>query len=319
MRSSRLRIDLNAVLCIGCFLTAAAAADIVTTRLVSHGGDGLDAARLGRLIRGDDPDEIPIFGASKARYAYNPEILGPSYFNYGFDATSLDVLNVMLTFELRKRSTQPILIDLHQQKLHGLGDVRAYIPYVDEDEIRKLLARENKMIWRYKVFGLRYFGLFDGYVKGALSSRFRSSKPSRGFASEQREKPSNASLFAANIEKRSKTVFQMGFDENEKRRLIDLISSAPDRKFILIFCPLHKSWFARVAGEDGFRHEMDEFSRLPNVYILDFSRDVYPDDQFVDTGHLNAAGAAVFSGRLKAALQRLNLRSARPVASVEGR
>jgi hypothetical protein len=319
MRSSRLRIDMKVVLCIGCFVTAAAAADISTTRLVSLGGDSLDAARLGRLIRGDDPNEIPIFGASKARYAYDPEILGPSFFNYGFDATSLDVLNVMLTFELRKRSTQPILIDLHHQGLHGVGDVRTYVPYVAEDEIAKLLVRERKMIWRYRIFGLRYFGLFDGYVKGAISSRLRSDKPSRGFASEQNAKPSNASQFAANVEKRSKTVFHMGFDENQKRRLIELISSAPDRKFILTFCPLHRSWFATVSGEEDFLRELDEIARLPNVHILDFSRDAYSDDQFVDTGHLNAAGAAVFSRRLKAALQQLDLYGVRPVASVDGR
>jgi hypothetical protein len=132
MRSSRLRIDIHVVLCIGCFLTAATAADILTTRLLLHRGESLDAARLGRSIRGDDPDEIPIFGASKARHAYVPEILGPSYFNYAFDSASLDVVNMMLTFELRKPSRRPILIGLHHAGFHGIGDVRTYVPYVDE-------------------------------------------------------------------------------------------------------------------------------------------------------------------------------------------
>src|SRR4051812_1211544 len=47
--------------------------------------------KINRIISETHPNEIPIFGSSRAEYGLFPDSLGHDFFNYGLSATQYDV------------------------------------------------------------------------------------------------------------------------------------------------------------------------------------------------------------------------------------
>jgi hypothetical protein len=69
----------------------------------------------------------------------------------------------------------------------------------------------------YKVFGLRYFGSFDWYVKEFVSDLLQTTKTvRRGYAITHNPLPWDAGAFEAKVAKRSMTTSRMGFDSEQK-------------------------------------------------------------------------------------------------------
>ena len=281
------------------FVVTLLAADHILTYLILR-SPSVEAGRISRIVTMADIDEIPIFGASKAEANYIPEFLGRRTYNYGFQSASPDVTNYLLSFEIRKKSIQPIIIDLHQGDVNSIGDVRNYIPFADRSDTYALLARRDDWKWYFRVPGLRYFGSWDWYIKGVLTEHIGLTKVvMRGYTHELNEFPWDAALFAADVRKRLGIPLHWGFVPRQEARLIQLIRQAPHRSFFIVLSPLHRSFFANAVGEQQFRAQLAALRRLPNVHILDFSHVSYPDRFFRNTGHLDYNGARVFSAELR--------------------
>jgi hypothetical protein len=155
---------------------------------------------------------------------------------------------------------------------------------------------------------LRYFGAYDWYLTGYLSNLFPMTKIIvRGYTRVLHPPPWDPVQFAADVKKRMQQTFNMGFDEQQKRRFVELIKAAPQRQFILVYCPLQNSFFNQVAGEMEYQQQLKEFAQLSNVHILDFSRLNYSDRNFMDTSHLNEVGAEAFSRMLRGQLAVLGI------------
>ena len=104
--------------------------DQIWTRVFIGQGDTDEAARVSHLLR-LDPNEIPIFGSSKARAAYVPSLIDPRAFNYGMDAASLDVVNVFLGIELAKNKQGPVIVDLAHNASNTVGNLLKFVPFAD--------------------------------------------------------------------------------------------------------------------------------------------------------------------------------------------
>lgn len=293
-----------AALVVGVLCASALAADALFTRAILHSGS-VEAGRVLRLSEGvGDPNEIPIFGASKARANYIPEELGPRFYNYGFYSASPDVSNMLVAFALKRQSTAPIVIDLHQGAFQDIGDVRNYIPAARSEEVAALLRLTNHWRWYYAIPGIRYFGSYDWYLKGVLSDHIQVTHSiARGYTHEYNTIPWNRATFDDDVRRRLAEPFKFGLDVRQRARFLELIRSAPNRKFYIVLSPLHRSFMAHSYNEPAFRMSLNDFVRLPNVRVFDFTRTTYPDEYFLNTGHLNYRGAVVFSRKLRALIK----------------
>ena len=290
-------------------LTAIAlSADYALTRAISH-SESLATGRLARLDDPRKPNEIPIFGASKAEANYVPSVLGPQFYNYGLGSASPDVINMLLATALRHESNQPVVIDLGQWAFHDVGDPRNYLLLADRPETRNMMRRAGVWKWYFAIPGLRYFGSWDWYVKGLLTDRIALTKRmDRGFIVNLDEAPWSADVFARDVKKRLQTPMQWGLDPRQRRKLVELVGTAPQRQFVLVLSPLHRSCLARASGEKKFRDVLRRMEEsAPNLRIIDMSRSNYPDRYFLNTTHMNQRGARAFSADLRRELVRLKI------------
>lgn len=303
MNSSRLPWSL-ALAALG-LVALALGGDFAMTRAIAQ-SESLAAGRLARL---DDPrrsGEIPVFGASRAEANYVPSVLGPRFYNYGLASASPDVTNMLLAAELRRKSHQPVVIDLGQWAFRDVGDPRNYLLLADRPETRTMMRRGDIWQWYYAVPGLRYFGSWDWFVKGLLTDRIALTKRmDRGFVVHLDEAPWSAELFAKDVAKRRATAVRWGFDPRQQRRLMELVASAPQRRFVIVLSPLHSSGLVRASGQAEFRDLLGEMAEAaPNLTIIDMISMDYPDQYFLNTTHLNQRGARAFSADLRAELVR---------------
>ena len=283
-------------------------ADRMLTNAIKH-SDALAAGRLARLRDPRPPEEIPIFGSSKAEADYVPSVLGRGFYNYGLGATGLNVTNWLLAQELRQPSRQPVVIDLVQWTVVEFGDARNYVAIAQHADVREFLKRAGLWRWYYAVPGLRYFNAWDWYVKGLLTDRIALTKRfDHGFNVNLDEAPWSRAEFQEKVATRLALNYPLGIDPVEKLKLIKLMRSAPDRQFVVVLSPLHKSFFVHKNGEAELYEELRQMDDdLPNLHVINMTRANFPDQYFLDTAHLNQRGARVFSTQLRAELTRLKI------------
>ena len=296
------------------FLAVAAfGADFLLTNAIRD-SQALAAGRIARLRDVRDPNEIPIFGSSKAEADYVPSVLGKGFYNYGLASTGLNVTNWLLETELRRPSRQPIVIDLVQWTVVEFGDVRNYLPISQDKDVRDFLKRAGLWRWYYAVPGLRYFNSWDWYVKGLITDRIVLTKRyDRGFNVNLDEAPWSRADFQEKVAARLALNYGLGVDPLEKRRLLGLVRGAPNRQFVVVLAPLHKSFFAHNDGGISLREDLRDMRRgLPNLHIIDMTHANFPDRYFLDTAHLNQRGSRVFSMQLRDELRRLKIVESSP-------
>lgn len=302
------RTLLVSLACMLALAGTAVLADGLLARSIAR-SEALEAGRLARLAEGRDPHEIPIFGASKAEANYMPKVLGPRFYNYGLASASQDVTNYLIGLELQKPSREPIIVDLAQGAFADVGDPRNYLLLGRRAETRELLERVDVWRWYYAVPGLRFYGSWDWYIKGLLTDRFALTKRvERGYVHHLDQAPWNAEQFARDVEKRLQNPLRWKIDRRQARDLLSLTGRAPDRDFIIVLSPLHRSFLIHARGEAGFRRQLAAITAAaPNLQVIDLTRKAYPDPYYLNTGHLNERGAEAFSTDLRRALIRLNV------------
>ena len=107
---------------------------------------------------------------------------------------------------------------------------------------------------------------------------------------------------------RRSTAMRWSVDPRQYRKLMQLVGSAPHRKFVIVLSPLHRSCLVRATGEDEFRILLRQMATgAPNLRIIDMTRIDYPDRYFLNTTHLNQRGARRFSADLRQELLRLKV------------
>ena len=279
--------------------------DQIWTRVFIGQGDTDEAARVSHLLR-PDPEEIPIFGASKARAAYVPSLIDPRAFNYGMDAASLDVVNVFLGIELAKNKQGPVIVDLVHNASETIGNLLKFVPFADRPAVADVLRRNGDLRWQYSVPGLRYFGFYDIYLKDYVSDRSVLTRViDRGYTTALRPRPWDRGVFEAAVRKRLEMGYGYSSDPRQEGTLFQHIRSAPQRKFILVYSPLHQACFANFTGAAAFSEFVQKLRQMSNVTVLDFGRLALPDEDFEDTTHLNDRGARIFSQRMGEELRRI--------------
>lgn len=295
-RASRVRLPWLTAVC--AFLVMTLGGDYLFTHAVIYRSDSFEAGKVAHLI-GEKGAEIPIFGSSKARHDYVPSLISPLAFNYGMDSASFEVVDALLDVELAKPKCGPIIIDVFQSAFHDLGDISKFAPFAGRPEFRLALDEQHAMEWRFLVPGLRYFGYYDWYLKDYLNERLGlTRKVVRGYTVSTNGTDFSRQDLEAAVQKRLAEGFTYTEDRSQLAQFLRRVRSAPNRRFIIVFSPLHSSCFRVFRNYSGFQKYVADLRAEPNATVLDWSQMPLKDEDFTDTTHLSFQGARKFSTRL---------------------
>lgn len=259
------------------------------------------AYKIERIIAETHPEEIPIFGSSRAEGTYIPDSLGQNIFNYGLSGSCADVAIFFMKQECLKKKKHPwIIVNID---LNGLtrqyGNIASFIPNSNNEDIRHILGNDYKGY--YTIPFLKYFGQYEYYVRDFLNNKMQLTKVSnKGAAIEK--KLLTASQFDALVQQRLSYGEGLSIDSALMQEFKAIITSHPEREFVFVVAPYHYSFYKSYQTP----HEAEEYLRMlasfPNTHVLDFGHMPLSDDMYLNTSHLHFKGATIFCRALRDSL-----------------
>lgn len=274
------------------------AADWLITKQVVQQYHSMGAYKTHRLFSELHPDEIPVFGSSRASGSYVPELIHPQCFNYGIENTQFRLASIFLEEELRKNKETPIIVNFDYEFFRKrAGNIAHFIPNLHHDSIRSYVDTNYRMF--YSIPGLRYYGIHDDYAKSWLAEHSDKNHLSRGgfFL----KAPTDPAAFAQMADKRRRTSNGWDAPANLVKRWEKLLNSTK-RPIFIVVAPYHESCFERFNNMEAAQKYLARMDALPHVTVLDYGQVDYPDAYFMNTTHLNYEGAQVFSKELSNAI-----------------
>ncbi len=253
--------------------------------------------KVNRIINSVNTNEIPIFGSSRAEGGFVPSILGSNYFNYGIAGTQDNVMLFFLKEECKKNKKTPILINFDIDGFsYALGDIANYIYNADYGPVKKLIGKKDDAIFRIPF--VKYYGYYEYYFKMYMTSKINLTKKTDNGASLELNQLTK-SKFDELVTQRLATADDFNNDINLEREFLDIIKNNPTRTFILAISPYHKSCFHKFKNYQDVTLFVAKIKELANAQVFDFSHVNYPDSLYMNTTHLNYAGAKRFTKELK--------------------
>jgi len=263
------------------------------------------AYKINRILNTTDPNEIPIFGSSRAEMCLIPDSLGTNYFNYGLYRTRFDVTLFFLEQECKKRKETPwIIVNFDLEGLtYGRGDISNYLYNSNNPDVINLMDTDYKFYFRLPL--LKYYGRFENIYRSYLTEKVEFTKViDKGAALENQI--ITPKEFAREIAERSDAIPIFNNDKLLEEKLINLIKNNKNRFFVFTIAPYHKCCFSdqNIKTPDGFIQYLNSFK---NVKVFDFSKLPLPDSLFFNTTHVNFKGAIVYTHMLRDSLSKLGV------------
>jgi len=262
------------------------------------------AYKVNRILTETYPDEIPIFGSSRAEGGYIPDSLGPAYFNYGLSGTKENVQLFFLEEECKKKKRTPyIILNFDLDGIgYGGGDMANYIPNANIPSVKALMGEQYRFSFRIPF--IKYYGYYELYFKYFLNERMNLTKYSnKGASIEKDVLPVQKFNQLVQERKNSQTLFEC--NSSLKNRLFSLILNHPERFYLFVVAPYHASYFEKYQNLSEATIFLKELAGIKNVRIFNFSKVTYPDSCFLNTTHLNYKGAVLFNRQLKDSLAQI--------------
>ncbi|MES1224779.1 MAG: hypothetical protein ABUT20_55320, partial [Bacteroidota bacterium] len=222
----------------------------------------------------------------------------------GIDGVREDVLLFFLEEECKKQKANSHIIAVISLDgfNYSLGDMNNYILNSNNPDVQKLLGEHYQ--WYYKVPFVKYYGQYDSYLKDFLNERMMLTKYKDRGASIEKDVLTKEK-FNSLVADRKNTTSRFNFDSVLDNRFVDLIKKYPKRNFIIMIPPTHPSYFFKYENYPEAQHFLSYLGQFPNVKVLDYSHNFYPDDCYLNTSHLNYKGAVLFNNLIKDTLQKI--------------
>ena len=266
----------------------------VFERKIILGTDQADAGKLNRYLKSENPQEIPIFGSSRALGSYIPNEIDVNCFNYGYVSTGNSLMFYLLRIELQKKRKTPIIMNLDCRGFdYAPGNLNKYITNIDNPVIREIVGEHYK--WYYSLPILKYYSIYDDLLAGYFSDKIQLTKfVQRGCAIE---KNSNGLSRGALLEKVRNVPSYTEFKYSEAQ-FVDILSllSSTDRNIVFVIAPIYRSdLFMSSKFKEQFMEMCDRLQSLPNVRVYDFMDMMTDENDFFNISHVSLAGAMKFS------------------------
>ena len=264
------------------------------------------AYKVNRIIKETHPNEIPIFGSSRAEYGLFPDSLGKDFFNYGLSAAKYDVVLFFLEQECKKTKASPYIIlnfDLDGMT-YSLGDIANYVLNANEPDVKKLLGNEYK--YYFNIPFIKYYGRYESYLRLYFSNKMELTQvTNKGAALDKNMIPQKEFIKLVNERKNTTQTFK-----NElllQKKLMDIINAHPERYFIFVIAPYHPSYFVNFTNLDSANAYLDRLRSLKNTKVFDFSKMPLEDSMFLNTTHVNYKGAMIYNHQFRNSLMSIGV------------
>jgi hypothetical protein len=282
---------------------------------ISTGLRGLDSSAFGvwnKIIQGRINADILVVGSSRALNHYDPSVItkttGISSFNIGLNGAQIDMQLARLKTYLKYNKKPKILIynlDLFTFQLsHGeVYDPGQYIPYLRESSLFEALKKVNPDIWKSKTIPLYGYAVDDlrfHWLRGIAALFGWKSKEDHPFGFNPRY-TAWTKEFDAFSEKNQSGVF-VKVEADGVGALEGLAQLCAEQGIRLIF--VYSPEFLAMQKLTANRAEIfEQYGAIASRYQLqmwDYSADPISSakENFYNSQHLNAAGAARFSESL---------------------
>ena len=134
--------------------------------LIRHSGSS-SAAKMERLWKNPEPDEIPIFGSSRALGNYVPTIISPKCFNYGCNGMGKEEVTFLMNVAAKRNGTQPVIINFDPwQEPPKNTNVQSL--FVGD---YRLAPQSGRLSLVERIPGIRFHGSLKANLVGCLNSR----------------------------------------------------------------------------------------------------------------------------------------------------
>lgn len=301
------RIFLTYVFSIGAFLYLV---DLFFTEVIIFENQMSNTYKLQRLITNENKNEIPVFGSSKAYRDYFPDSLGANFYNYGMDAASMEVVNLLLSFEVQKNKATPIIIDFHpgmfSHNPYTNINLKYYIPLLDHHKVEQFLKDNEVYKVYHEILGMRYYGYYYDFLIEYYSQIFQSRKLYAKGGSFEIDVTPKAKLESL-LSKRFRAIPSFQHNEKLANELEGMIKSHPDRTFLFVESPFHGAVYDKLENYEDMDKYLKHLKGYKNVHVIRFNGRDYEDEHFQDAGHMNLKGAKLFSSQLKNKLNDLGI------------
>jgi|GEM_PF-1755988 len=296
--------------------------------------------KVKRLIESDNPNEVPVFGASLARSSFIPDSISPDCYNYGMGKALYDVTRILFKIECEKDKSAPIIFEFNQRTFirnpHSSINASTFIPHLDNEMIEDFMKESGLLSWHYNVPGLRFYGNYLEYGVGPFKRSTGEKKDNRGVMLESKtQTDEDVDIFARRLNnmtaKRAELLEQkadstrffsfmdeimlaqlndgiyFSYDKEYLREFETLVSNNRQRKFILVTVPMNENFYRELPNIEEFISFATELAdRHENVYYLNYARELDLDsDYFKDPMHFSTKGARIFSSVFQKDFERI--------------
>jgi len=249
------------------------------------------AYKVHRILTETHPDEIPIFGSSRANGSFIANILGKKYHNYGLDGAFDNVSLFFLKEELKKNKKTPIIIELGMEGLNpSTGNAMYYLPHASNPSVKALMGDFYKP-W-HLIPLVKYYGYTEAYTDIYLKSLPTTTQTTLAWSKQ--EAPIEEFIRAR---LKMPTVFRN--DSGLVKALDTILRAHTTRKIIFVIPPYHSAYFTTFEGEKEAQAYLVFLTTFSHVRVLDCGHFSYPNSLFINTTHLNYEGAVRFSTELR--------------------
>lgn len=314
-------------------------ADYVYMKHVVFFNEWSNQGKVQRLLTNENPDEIPVFGASVARSSFTPDSISPDCYNYGMGKALYDVTRVLLKIECAKDKSSPIIFEVNPRTFirnpEATINNSTFIPLLDYPVIENFMDESGLLSWHYKVPGLRLYGNYLYYTIGPLRRKSGDKKDNRGVMLETRtQTQQDVDIFVRRFDniniKREELIAKR---ENPNKVLLpeeayalhglnsmvyfstdsayiaefeEFIINNRQRKFILVTVPTNPLLKAVLPNFDEFVDFAEGLAtKHSNVVYLDYSDFPTELDYYKDPTHFSEKGARIFSGHFAKDFERI--------------
>ena len=271
--------------------------ELIIYSLEVHG-----AAKINRIYSSAEPNEIPIFGSSRAEGNYVPSKIDGNCYNYGISGTQANIWFYLLGEELKKDRKTPIILNLD---LNGFkfsdGDISNYLPTWSNS--KHILQTPGK--WNYSIPFIKYFGHYETYTQYYISELTNLTQLTEKGGTFKKNSLTKVK-FDALVQKRLKAESSFSIEKVLLEECYHLIEST-DRKIITVVSPYHKSYFNKFENIEVANDFLLKLGKRDNVEVIDLRHYIEDDELFTNTTHLNYKGAVSFSEELNRLLVELNI------------
>lgn len=300
------------------FFALLGAATTGTDALVSHGLRQIRTGRFGvwnRIVRGAVGADIVVSGSSRALNHYDPRVLaratGLSAFNIGLNGSQTDMQLARLRVYLRHNRRPRLLIhNLDHFSLQAspgeVFDPAQYLPYLDEPALQEALAGIDRDAWKWRLplYGYAVEDMRFTWLKGlAAAAGWQPAEDhAEGFLPQRRTWSDEFERWRARAPAGTLVpVHPAGVAALEELMRLCRQHSVP---LLLVYSPEYVAVQQQTLNRATIFARFAELAQRHGATLWDYSDHPLSREasRFVNSQHLNAAGAQAFSEDLGARL-----------------